>query len=312
MIKKQQLESESLMEKKLSDQERTLTSKAQTDLREKEEAMQAIIDHSLKIQEQQFNEEKVGFEKMTEEAMNAKYEELYGKSLVQAKEGFAKKVEQKAKQIEGLAKKLSDLEFALQSTKEFQSGSVEAHRMSAAALALVDALESSKPAGAALTAMRAVAENNAVVNVVLDSLPLSVSTKGVSTLQELQTSFEEKIYPKCRRATLVPDGYHGMEGQLLGIAFAALKYPPSPDDPAPDSEKDASEYVLSRARRHIQLGELEQAAEQMVKLQGQALFTARDWLEQTKERVAVEKALKVLRMECVLANKSMSKLPGSS
>ena len=58
------------------------------------------------------------------------------------------------------------------------------------------------------------------------------------------------------------------------------------------------------------MGELEQAAEQMGKLEGQAAFTARDWLQQTKERVAVDKALKVIRMECVLANESMSSHPG--
>jgi mitofilin len=312
MIKKQRLEAESNMEQRMRQQNNELTSQAQTALKEKEEALQSILDNSLEIQEHVYNDEKAGFEKRTEEAMNAKYEELFGKSLAQAKESFAKRIEQKAKQMETLTKKLSDLEFALQTSKDYQSGSVQAHRMSAAALALVDTLESSKPAGAAMVALKAVAENNAVVNSALEALPSTVTSKGASTLQELQTRFEEKVHSKCRRAAMVPVGQQGLEGQLLGMAFATLKYPPSPDDPAPESEKDDSEYVLARARRHVQLGELEQAVEQMGKLKGQPAFTARDWTQRAKERVAVDNALKVIRMECALANESMGSPPGSN
>jgi hypothetical protein len=55
------------------------------------------------------------------------------------------------------------------------------------------------------------------------------------------------------------------------------------------------------------MGELEQAVEQIGKLTGQAAFTAADWKSQAKERVSVDKALKVIRMECALANESMGK-----
>jgi hypothetical protein len=306
------MEAEILMGQRLREQSYSLTSHAEAALKEKETALQSIIDNSLQIQEQQYNEEKTGFEKRTEEAINGKYEELFGTSLAQAKQDFAKRMEQKVQQMEALTKKLSDLEFALASSKDFQSGSVHAHRMSAAAMALIDSLEASKPAGAAVAALKAVAENNAVVISALEALPSSVASSGVSTLQELQAGFEERVHSKCRRAAMVPAGQQGLEGQLLGMAFATLKYPPSPDDPAPEAEKDATEYVLARARRHVQLGELEQAVQQMDKLTGQALFTARDWTQRAKERVAVEKALKVIRMESALANESMSNGPSSS
>ena len=312
VMKKQRLEAEHLMEQRLREQSDTLTREAQAALSEKEQALQGITENSLKIQEQAYNDEKAAFEKRVEEAMSAKYEELFGKSMAQAKENFAKKMEQKAAQMESLTKKLTDLEFALQSSKDFKSGSVQAHRMSAAALALADALESSTPAGAAMAALKAVAEDNAVVSSTLEAIPSTVATKGVMTLQELQTHYEEKVYPKCRRAAMVPAGQQGVEGQLLGSVFATLKYPPSPDDPAPEADKDESEYVLARARRHVQLGELEQAAEQMGKLKGQPAFTASDWMQRVKERVAVDKALKVIRMECVLANESMTSHPGGN
>lgn len=306
MMKKQRLEAESTMEIKLREKEYELVSQTQRALQEKEEQLQAIVDNSLKIQEQQFNEEKKNFEKSTEEAISAKYEELFGKSMAEAKQNFAQKMEQKVQQVQALSKKLSELEFALQNSKSYQTGSVQAHRMSAAALSLIDKLESSKPAGAAVAALRTVAEDNAVIISALDALPASASSSGIATLQELQTRFEEQVHKKCRQAALVPAGQQGLEGQLLGMLFSTLKFPPGPEDAAPESEKDVAEYVLARARRHIQLGELEQAVGQMDKLSGQVAFVAKDWTDKARERVAVEKALKVIRLECALANEAMS------
>jgi hypothetical protein len=118
------MEAKILMEQQSREQSNSLTSHAEAALKEKETALQSIIDNSLQIQEQQYNKEKAGFEKRTEEAMNGKYKELFGKSLAQAKQEFAKQMEQKVQQMEALTKKLSDLEFALASSKDFQSGSV--------------------------------------------------------------------------------------------------------------------------------------------------------------------------------------------
>jgi hypothetical protein len=307
LIKKLRLEAENLMEARLAEQKRVLTMQAEEALREQHASSDAFIESSLKIQEQSFNEERAAYEKRVEEAMNAKYEELYGKSLAKVKEDFASKLDKKVKQMEGLSKKLYDLEAALQSSQDFQAGSVQAHRITAAAIALAEKLESGEPAGAAIDTVKAVASDNAVVSSAVDSLPSSVATSGVSTLQELQAAFEEEVYPQCRRAANVPHGQDGLEGQILGMIFAKLKYPPAPDDPAPESEKDAADYVLARARRHVQLGELEAAVAELGKLKGQAAFTAKDWEDQVKARVAVEKALKVIRMECALANESLAK-----
>lgn len=307
MLKKQRLEADSLLEQRMGEQKNKLEKLADETLAAKEAALQNIVENSLKIQEQQYEEEKSTFEKMTEEKYNTKYEELFGTSLSKAKEEFANRMEHKVQQIEALGKKLSELELALQSSKNYKSGSLQAHRMSAAALALIDKLELSQPAGAALDALKAVSESNSVVNAAIGALPTAVSSSGVATLQELQTQFEEQVHPKCRQAAMVPEGQGGLEGQLLGMMFAALKFAPGPDDTAPESDKDTSEFVLARARRHVQLGELEQAVVQMDKLKGQPSFTAKDWTTSAKERVAVEKALKVIRLECALANEVMAK-----
>lgn len=295
------------MDSQMKEQKGTLTKQAAETLKEKEEALQSIIDNSLKIQEQHYMDEKANFEKVTEEKYNAKYEELYGTSLAKVKEEYTSKMEQKVQKFEALAKKVSDLEFALQSSTDYKSGSVKAHRMSAAALALIDKLESSEPAGGAVAALQTVAESNPVVNAALGALPNTVASSGVSTLQELQTTFEESVHPKCRQVSMIPEGQTGLEGQLMGMIFSSLRFAPGPDAAAPEAQKDDAEYVLARARRHVQLGELEQAVGEMGKLTGQASFTASDWTSQAKARVAVEQALKVIRLECALANEALAK-----
>jgi len=307
ILKKQRLEAESLMDQRLKNQKDTLTKQAADTLKEKEEALQSIIDNSLKIQEQHYMDEKANFEKLTEEKYNAKYEELYGTSLAKVKEDYTTKLEQKVQKLEALAKKVSELELALQSSTTYKSGSRQAHRMSAAALALIDKLESSEPAGAAVAALESVSESNPVVNAAIGALPDTVASSGVATLQELQTTFEENVHPKCRQAAMIPEGQSGLEGQLMGMFFSGLRFPPGPEDAAPESQKDDAEYVLARARRHVQMGELAQAVEEMGKLKGQASFTAKDWTSQAKARVAVEQALKVIRLECALANEALAK-----
>lgn len=137
----------------------------------------------------------------------------------------------------------------------------------------------------------------------LASIPASAKA-GVPTLSELQTKFEE-IHGTARQAAFVPEGRVGLEGQLLGMVFSSLKFAPNPDDPVPEDSKDDAEYVLARARRHVQLGNLELAVEQLEKLKGQTAFTLRDWSQDAKDRIAINKSLHVIKLECAMMNESM-------
>ena len=151
---------------------------------------------------------------------------------------------------------------------------------------------------------QAVAGRDNVIGAALSSVPASIK-KGVPTLPELQARFD-KVARKARQAALVPDGVAGLEGQLAGMLFATLKFPPKPDDTPPEDDKDAAEYVLVRASQHVQYGELEKAIQQLNKLGGQAAFTVQGWKKDATDRVAVEQALKVIKMECALLNESFS------
>jgi hypothetical protein len=153
--------------------------------------------------------------------------------------------------------------------------------------------------------LQIVADENSVISSAVKSIPSGIKT-GIPTLSELQTKFG-KVYDKSRQAALVPAGRAGLEGQLLGVVFKSLKYAPNADDPAPEESKDDAEYVLARAQRHVQLGELDRAVEQLSKLQGQAAFTVRDWKKSAEDRIAADKALHIIKMEVALMNESLSK-----
>jgi hypothetical protein len=153
---------------------------------------------------------------------------------------------------------------------------------------------------------QAAAADNNVISSAISVLPASVNS-GIPTLSELQTRFDV-VYKKSRQAALVPTGRVGLDGQLLGIVFSALKYAPDPEDPAPEDSKDSTEYLLARARRHVQLGELERAVEQLEKLEGQPAFTVQDWIRAAKDRVVAEKAARVIKMECAILNEDMIKM----
>jgi len=165
-------------------------------------------------------------------------------------------------------------------------------------------LETHNSAAAELKALKQAAGKDGVIPTALATIPDSANT-GVPTTPELQARFED-VHKRCRQAALVPKGRPGLGGQLAGMMFATLKYPPDPDDPAPENDKNNAEYVLVRARKHVKLGELEQAVEQLEKLEGQTAFTAQDWKKDAVDRIAIEKALKVIKMECALVNESFA------
>lgn len=148
-------------------------------------------------------------------------------------------------------------------------------------------------------------KDNQVISSAVGSIPSSINI-GVPTLSELQTKFDT-IYLKCRQAALVPSGRVGLEGQLFGILLSSLKYAPSVDEPAPEGRKDEAEYVLARARQYVHLGELNLAVEELKKLQGQPAFTIKDWKKSAEDRITVDKALHIIKMEVALMNETMSK-----
>ena len=105
---------------------------------------------------------------------------------------------------------------------------------------------------------------------------------------------------------MVPEGRSGLEGQLLGMIFAKLSVPPSPDTSSDETDPAIiADSILSMARTYVQNGDLEKAVETLNKLKGQTAYVMNDWKTKAMDRVATERALKVIKLECALLNKDL-------
>lgn len=304
VLQKQRLEFEDLLARRLREQENSLVQQTQSAMQTKDAAIQNVLATALEAQQNEHEEDKKAFQASSAADIHAQLEDEFTKQMEAYKSQSAAELEQKVTVLEALATKVEELEKALSATQSTQQGSFRAHRLSAAALALAEKLETNQGAANELKALTAAAGSGGVIPTALATIPKEVQS-GVPTLSELQTRFET-VQKKVRQAALVPKGRPGLEGQLAGMVFSSLKYAPNPEDPAPENDKDNAEYVLVRARKHVQLGELERAVEQLEKLEGQPAFTVGDWKKDALNRVALEKALKVIKMECALVNESLA------
>jgi hypothetical protein len=89
-----------------------------------------------------------------DQEFNVKYEKEYMAKLEDFKQQTVKEMERKVQAMESLTKKLKDLEDALSSSQTYHEGSLQAHRLSAAALALAEKMETNKGAAAELNALK--------------------------------------------------------------------------------------------------------------------------------------------------------------
>lgn len=290
------------MAARLREQRNELSTEMLQALQAKEGTIQGVLKTALEAQQSEHEEDKKAFEEIITGEIQSALDEEYGKKMEEYKNQVAHELQQKVSTVENLTKKLHQLESALEASTTSKEGSLKAHRLSAAALALAEKMETNQGAAAELAALKLAAGNEGVIATACANIPDAVRT-GVPTLAELQARFEA-AQKKSRQAALVPAGRPGLDGQLAGMVFASLKYAPDPDDPAPEHEKDSAEYVLARARRNVQNGELERAVDQLEKLKGQPAFTIADWKKDAINRIAVEKALKVIKMECALLNQA--------
>ena len=303
ILQKQRLELEDLMAKRLREQQSEFSDRLHKAVQEKESSIQTVLNTALEAQKAEHEADMKAFEEVTKAELQAKLEDEYAEKITEITEQTAQDMQQKAATLTSLTEKLSELESALEASKSNKEGSLKAHRVSAASLALAEKLESNQGVEIELKALKAAASPDGVIATALRTIP-EAANDGVPTLSDLQARFGA-VHKKGRQAALVPAGRPGLEGQLAGMVFAAMKYPPRPDDPAPEADKDNAEYVLARAKQYVELGQLERAVEQLEKLQGQPAFTVADWKKDAMTRIALEKALKVIKMECALLNESM-------
>jgi len=303
ILQKQRLEFEDLLARRLREQEDAITRSANALLQSKEDSIQSVVNATADALKQEHEAEIKSAEERFNREYNAKYEVESKSQLAAAKKEFANNLQTKVNTIEELSQRLSKLEQLLQISRNFEIGSQAAHRVSAAALAMAEKLESNLGAGEEIAALNAAAAENAVIASALSQIPSSVR-KGISTITQLQSKFE-KVYTVGRQAALVPEGRSGVEAQLAGMLFATLTVPPTPESETSTNDSSSAEYILARANEFVTLGNLEQAIAELDTLQGQTAFVTKDWKQAAMDRLSVDKAVKVIKMECALLNNNM-------
>ncbi|KAL9182524.1 hypothetical protein ACHAXT_013176 [Thalassiosira profunda] len=308
ILQKQRLEFESLLAQKMREQEDSITRQANAALAAKEESIQGLLKATSEAREKEVQDILTEETKRLADEMNLEYESKLQNELAAAKQSHATELEGHVATMTGLQQKLSNLESRLEVSRSYESGSRRAHRVSAAALALANKLETADGAAVELAALRGAAGEEGVIASAVGMIP-SAANEGVPTLADLQASFDQ-AYKVGRQAAMVPEGRGGLEGQLMGMAFAKLSVPPSPDAvPASEDEGSVADGILSLARRSVQLGDLEGAVAQLDKLKGQTAYVVNDWKSKAMDRVSAERALKVIKLECALLNKDLCAEP---
>ena len=154
VLQQQRLEFENILARRLREQEHELATEANAKLQEKDSAVKEMIDNAIQKLGEEHENEKTALTERTDQEFRTKYEQTYMEKLEEFKKKAIDEMERKQQALEALNKKLGDLEGALASSQNFQEGSLQAHKLSAAALALAEKMESNKGAEVELNALK--------------------------------------------------------------------------------------------------------------------------------------------------------------
>jgi len=318
ILQKQRLEFEQLMAQKLREQEDVITRQANAALQAKEDSIANLLRATSEAREKEAQDVLNSETQRVTEELELEYTSKLQNELAKIKKAYAADLEKHGSVMEVLQSQLELLSSRLEVSQSYESGSKHAHRVSAAALALASKLEVGEGAAVEIAALKGAVgvgdDNNGegvgVIASAVGMIPQTAAEEGgVPTVAELQVAFD-KSYTAGRQAAMVPEGRAGLEGQLMGMVFAKLSVPPSPDDDVSSTSSEegggnVTDGVLSLARKYVQVGDLEKAVEQLNKLKGQAAYVMNDWKSQAADRVSTERALKVIKLECALLNKEL-------
>ncbi|KAL7504839.1 hypothetical protein ACHAXN_003558 [Cyclotella atomus] len=314
ILQKQRLEYEDILASRIREAEDTIMRQANEALRAKEEGVQLLLTKMREGRDKEVADIVLSEVDSIKGELELEYQTKLQNELASFKNDHLAELEAYQEKMKEMQLQLSTLETSLQILRQYEHGSKKAHAISAAALALATKLENGESMEVEVEALRGAigsgegGESSVIVSAV-NMIPERVVESGgsVMSLGELQVAFD-RSYKKGREAAMVPEGRSGLGGQLLGMLFAKLSVPPSPETSSSSEETDPailSDSILSMARQYVQSGDLERAIQTLDKLKGQTAYVMNDWKKNAMDRVATERALKVIKLECALLNKDL-------
>lgn len=308
ILQQQRHQFEDLLSARLREQDDALKRQTSDLLQQKDDSIQSLLDASIDAQKAEHTADLKSKLQQLEEKLLLKKEAEYQSELASEKEKFAMELKEHVQQIQSLAKSVQNLEEVASASRTFQTSSQKAHTISAAAIALSNKLDTSEPLGAELATLRAVtAGEDTVIQATLEAIPKRAANKGIPTLSMLQRRFEH-VWDMAQMAAHVPPDQVSVGAQLVGKVFSSLKYNINAVS-GDNAEAKDPETILSMAKHNVESGELAKAVDLLSKLdeKSQVSFTVKDWMKEAKDRVILDKALKVVKMECALLNENMAR-----
>jgi hypothetical protein len=136
------------------EQEHELTTRSNAKLQEKDTAVKELVNSAIQKLGEEHEKEKQDLQALMEQQILTKYEHEYMDKVETMQQRTIAELEQKSQALEALSKKVQDLEHALASRQNYQEDSLQAHKLSAAALALAEKMESNQGAGVELGALK--------------------------------------------------------------------------------------------------------------------------------------------------------------
>ena len=153
LMQKQRQELENILAQRIREQEDALIRQSNTLLQQKEEATQKIVEKVIGAAEADYEAQLTAAKERLEKEIGAKFEKEFGNELKKAKTEYANELNAKVAALQDLASKVQNLQSALNVSRTFEAGSLVAHKVSAAAMALAEKLETSQGAAVELSAL---------------------------------------------------------------------------------------------------------------------------------------------------------------
>lgn len=287
-------------EKKLLELEKSLRKESSKTIEELQIAQETRVHNALVEQEQKLKSDYESRFAKEAENMTKKLHEDHNLEVAMLKKEHVSDMLKSQKDVKATNALVTEIHKVVES--EFGKTTVSAgtHALSAAVLMAQEVLSQATPADKALSTLKKLSSDDAVVSAVVHSLPTSVSSKGVPVLSDIRDRFVV-VREEARKAALAPEGTNPLFAQMIGNVLSFLSVKPSGN-----VQGDSVEAALSRIDYYLEKNQLDLALKETKSISGYPRTLMSDWERLVHDRLVVDQAVKALKTVSALRHLELS------
>eukprot|EP01041_Mallomonas_annulata_P006285 gene6285-12729_t len=302
MMAQQRLEAKLDLERALFEKERAIREEMTKTVQETQSQLDQRLQDTLRAQAEGFSsslkeELRVQAEKLQHDA-----EEDANLQLALVKEDHVRRSMPIVKDLESTRSELAVFKSIVDDIAVRKEQSHRSHMISAATMALGQALEASTPISTELAVLKQSAAGDELVSQVLASFPTLASSQGIPTRAELSAHFAV-VRGEMRKAALAPEAAPAFVSQVVGNVLAAISWVPHGFVAG-----DGPEEILSRVAFLVEFGDFSGALREMEGIRGHArsVSVSQEWEKATRSRLEADQALKIIKAAAALRHLELS------